>query len=247
MGEQNMSDLDKQIERWRANLAQTGTFTEVDIEELESHLREEIAPLQQKGLSEPEAFLVARYRLGDASTLEEEYAKVSADSRALQLLSLMAVGTLLFLGGGYIANGITRGVLLLAIRLGMYGFAMRAFGTATFIAMLVGFFVLGWLIFQKWDRIEPAGLTKAVPGTRSTLVLIAIVLFACAVVGGQALFAAVVARTLYPADYGLVAPMWSRGALAWAISAPIAAAALVLALRVRAQRHHDACLDGAPE
>jgi len=42
-----MFDLNEQIIKWRSNLAQSQTLGSSDIDELESHLREEIEKSQQ--------------------------------------------------------------------------------------------------------------------------------------------------------------------------------------------------------
>ena len=71
-----MSDVEKQIEQWRAGLASSEMLAETDIRELENHLREEIDHLRSRSLSEDEAFWVARHRLGDPAALENEFAKL---------------------------------------------------------------------------------------------------------------------------------------------------------------------------
>ena len=78
MGEKNMFDLNEQINKWRDNLNSSQSFEGTDIDELESHLGEEIAKLTLSGLSEEEAFIVAAHRLGQVDYLSEEFAKVNA-------------------------------------------------------------------------------------------------------------------------------------------------------------------------
>jgi len=77
-----MCDVEKRIEQWRARLAASETLNNAEINELESHLREEVAGLRKLELSEEEAFLVARQRLGDTADLEGEFAKVYGHRRS---------------------------------------------------------------------------------------------------------------------------------------------------------------------
>lgn len=75
-----MFDLEIQINSWRDHLRARGNFTEIDLSELESHLRDEIDDLISSGLSADEAFLISVKRLGNADAISNEYAKVNTDN-----------------------------------------------------------------------------------------------------------------------------------------------------------------------
>lgn len=92
-----MSDVEARIEQWRAGLGGSETIGPADLEEMESHLRDEITHLKTAGLSDAEAFLVARRRLGNPAALEEEFLKVSPHRRIASHLSWMTVGMLAYL------------------------------------------------------------------------------------------------------------------------------------------------------
>ena len=47
----------------------------MDVDELEDHLRTQVAELKEAGLDEEEAFLIAVKRLGDLDSLSREYAR----------------------------------------------------------------------------------------------------------------------------------------------------------------------------
>ena len=70
-----MFNLNRQILKWRIGLMMRGAFEKADLDELESHLRDEIDALMPLGLSEEEAFYKAAQRLGDAKFLRQEYLK----------------------------------------------------------------------------------------------------------------------------------------------------------------------------
>ncbi|WP_149275091.1 hypothetical protein [Pareuzebyella sediminis] len=69
--------IDKSINNWKHQLSKTANFTEDNINELESHLLDEIQELNKIGLNEEESFLVASKRIGTIEQLTFEYSKVN--------------------------------------------------------------------------------------------------------------------------------------------------------------------------
>ena len=74
-----MADVESQIAEWRAYVAKAPAVNGHDVEELEAHLRDQIAELNTAGLSDHEAFLVAVKRMGDLDTLSREFAREHSD------------------------------------------------------------------------------------------------------------------------------------------------------------------------
>ena len=70
-------DLVAHVAAWREKTVQHDSFTQAALDELESHLWEEIDHLMSQGLAEREAFLQACFRLGHEDVLAEEYRKVT--------------------------------------------------------------------------------------------------------------------------------------------------------------------------
>ena len=64
MENQTEFDLNRAMATWRQQLGQSPAYREENLEELESHLRDSIATLAGKGLTDEEAFLVATRRVG---------------------------------------------------------------------------------------------------------------------------------------------------------------------------------------
>ena len=89
-----MFDLNEEIAEWRSNLAKSEAFDASAVNELESHLREEIESLLSLNLSEEEAFWVARRRLGGAGELGCEFAKINRSAVLRVRLFWMAAGVL---------------------------------------------------------------------------------------------------------------------------------------------------------
>lgn len=78
--------LEEQIGRWRNYLRRRQAIHGVDAEELEDHLRDQVAALVDGGLSHDEAFLVAVKRVGDLDELSREFAREYSERLWKQLV-----------------------------------------------------------------------------------------------------------------------------------------------------------------
>ncbi len=78
--------LEGQIAQWRTYLVRQRAVHADDVEELEDHLRAQVASLTEAGLSPDEAFLVAVKRLGDLNTLSREFAREYSERLWKQLV-----------------------------------------------------------------------------------------------------------------------------------------------------------------
>jgi hypothetical protein len=110
MGAKTMFDLNQSLDDWRAQLRQGEGCSADNIDELEEHLREEMAGLTQAGLAGDEAFLLAVRRLGSVEVLKEEFEKVNTSFVWLNRLRWMAAGALIYLGSS-VAETASRKVL----------------------------------------------------------------------------------------------------------------------------------------
>jgi hypothetical protein len=70
-----MESVEAQIAEWRAYVGRAPGVNGHDLDELEDHLRHQIAELSAAGLSADEGFLIAVKRLGDVDGLSREYAR----------------------------------------------------------------------------------------------------------------------------------------------------------------------------
>lgn len=70
-----MNGVESQIAEWRTYVSQAPAINGRDVDELETHLRDEITELGATGLATDEAFLIAVKRLGDIDTLSREFAR----------------------------------------------------------------------------------------------------------------------------------------------------------------------------
>lgn len=79
------ADLETSIGQWRTAVLRGRAIEGEDADELESHLREQVAELQAAGLHEDEAFLIAVRRLGEVDGLTAEFARVHGERLWKQL------------------------------------------------------------------------------------------------------------------------------------------------------------------
>jgi hypothetical protein len=70
-----MFDLEQSIADWRKQMLAAGIKTPVPLEELESHLREDVEQQMRSGLSAQQAFENSAQRIGHANELKSEFNK----------------------------------------------------------------------------------------------------------------------------------------------------------------------------
>ena len=81
-----MESLESRISEWRAYVAGAPGVNNHDVDELEDHLRHQIAELNAAGLTDDEGFLIAVKRLGDVDGLSREFAREHSGRLWKQLL-----------------------------------------------------------------------------------------------------------------------------------------------------------------
>lgn len=92
-----MFQLKESIESWKQKLSDSNSFTNSDIEELESHLLEEVDLLKEKELTDEEAFYVASSRLGSIELLSSEFTKINTRSIYLKRVAWLIGGYILII------------------------------------------------------------------------------------------------------------------------------------------------------
>jgi len=78
--------LDEQIAQWRLYLRRRRAIHGPDVEELEGHLRDQMAVLTEAGLAGDEAFLIAVKRMGSLDALSREFAREYSERLWKQLV-----------------------------------------------------------------------------------------------------------------------------------------------------------------
>src|SRR5215207_1048754 len=82
----SMESVESRIAEWRAYVAGAPGVNGHDVDELEDHLRHQIADLNAAGLTPDEGFLIAVKRLGDVDGLSREFAREHSGRLWKQLL-----------------------------------------------------------------------------------------------------------------------------------------------------------------
>ncbi|MEJ2204495.1 MAG: permease prefix domain 1-containing protein [Gemmatimonadota bacterium] len=155
--------LEERIAEWRSYVRRRQAIAPADAEELEDHLRTQVAELGEAGLDDEEAFLIAVKRIGDLDTLSREFAREYSERlwKRLVVESSTDEGA-----GGWSKAGMV--ALGLAVAAGAAVKLPELFGVRledgppadqSFYIRHVSFFVLPFLaVFFAWKRsLEPAG------------------------------------------------------------------------------------------
>ena len=131
-------NLDKSITIWKSQLSKNSNFTGDNINELESHLLDEIQGLNEIGLNNEESFLVASKRIGTVEQLTIEFSKVNRKvyfrSRILPFLK----GILAFIAFMTVTELLTNTSVLIGNKLELNGnqFNWLSIGVLIFLSLI---------------------------------------------------------------------------------------------------------------
>lgn len=150
-GERLDPTFEQQIASWRSFVQRRSTVAP-DIDELEDHLRDQVADLEATGLAPDEAFLVAVKRMGNLHDLSREFAREHSD-RLWKQLVLADDG-----GGPASSSRDLLAALAVAVGAGLAVLAPRLFGMdletdggfyARNLSLLVLPFLAGWFAWRR--------------------------------------------------------------------------------------------------
>ncbi len=98
-----MFDLERAIFEWRKRLASDSINSSDVLDELESHLREDVQQQMRSGLSPQQAFSAAVQRFGPRETLKTEFKKISGGAellgRLMGFVSIILVAFIVWMSG----------------------------------------------------------------------------------------------------------------------------------------------------
>jgi len=112
-------NLKQNIDIWKSELSQNSYMTSDNINELESHLQDEIHELLKLGLSHEESLLIAKNRIGGIEKLTTEYSKVNNEVYFRNTITPYLKGILFFLAYISIAELLTNSSILIAYKIGL--------------------------------------------------------------------------------------------------------------------------------
>jgi hypothetical protein len=218
MGEEIMFDVEKQIGQWRDDLSASENLAAADVGELETHLREEVSHLRDAGLSDAEAFLVARHRLGDAAALEMEFAKINTGTRLAIRLQWLAAGALLYILVGHFSSTVASALVWLGFDCGLTSIAgLAVVGGAVHIAAAAAAILFAFWVYTHFWR------PRAARTVSKSMVIFALVVQGLAIAvmyATQALSAMLVAKSLGMQALGSIATANTCQGVVWMLLAP---------------------------
>ncbi|MBW8034810.1 MAG: hypothetical protein FVQ79_03935 [Planctomycetes bacterium] len=225
-----MFDLSKEISNWRTKLSQKQTCIDTDLDELESHLKDEMDQLEKKDLSQQEAFLVAAHRLGDTDALADEFAKVNKSLLLRKKLFYAVCGIFAFMSATYVATAFSKISLLLATLHGYRGYTAATIEMVSKSAVFVLMILLWYIVTIKMDP-DGRRFSKTADTRKGKLVLL-MMAFLLIVVHMSAIYVppAVIVRTLGAQEYRQIIMPAMFMQIGWMFM-PVVIMALVIYLR----------------
>ncbi len=165
-------ELEAQIDQWRSYVQRRQAISTADVDEMEDHLREQVADLTATGLDDDEAFLVAVKRMGNLDEVSREFAREHSDRLWKQLVLVPDTG-----GTGRSERSWRELAVVLALAVGA-GVAVKVasglIGDETVLMRNIGLLVLPFLAgYFAWKRrlTWGVGVMLLVPFTVLAVVL----------------------------------------------------------------------------
>jgi hypothetical protein len=221
-----MFDLNQQIAQWRQSLGQSETLVRSDLDELESHLRDQIDHLSLSGLTSEEAFFVACRRIGSMKILPAEFAKVNGSSIFRRRLQWMLAGILVYLLILNLAYLASMGSTVVAYMAGFQGYALGAIGQCT--EWVMAMVAVGSIIVAMKSRSTARLVGSAGGGMLFGLVIIVGAILLIAARLGMPMLAA---RCMGVQDYGQITMVQNIAGMAYSLVVPILVVTVLLLLR----------------
>jgi leader peptidase (prepilin peptidase) / N-methyltransferase len=165
-----MFDLERAISEWRKRMAASGINAPAVLDELESHLREDVEQLQN-GLTEQQAFEAAVMQIGQAGVLKCEFAKVDETWDVLRRKRVWALMGAAFLSSWFIFKSSPALALVYAVLLA--GLIIATFidfkhfvipDEITFGGIFVGLLCSSLLPLLQGQNVLPAGMRQSLLG-----------------------------------------------------------------------------------
>ena len=97
-GGQHVFDLEQSITEWRRRMLAAGIKAPVPLEELESHLRDDVERQVKSGSDEHKAFEIAVRQIGDANALKTEFKKMKHHLQTKHAIGVACASVVSFAG-----------------------------------------------------------------------------------------------------------------------------------------------------
>lgn len=113
-GRFNIAD---QVNDWAESLKARPSLTESDIEEMKCHLFDSCEALMEKGLSEEEAFVLAKMRMGDSPELDEAFMEANQPVLQMRRSLYILAGVLVYFAAYYFILSTSKLLLILLLQM----------------------------------------------------------------------------------------------------------------------------------
>ena len=226
-----MFDLNEEITKWRRSLAESEKCSKADIDDLENHLHEEIDHLTPAGLSQQEAFVVAKGRLGDTGSLENEFAKVNGGYILRNRLFWMAAGAFAYLVATCLAGASGNAGAFVGGLVGLGAYSAAVVGIAAGALGYGVVLLLACLACRPDSKLLRFNLLAG--GLKGKVVIFTYLVAAVLVLGGATvLFSMLIVRTMSPDYIGRMSLVSAYLKLALRILLPVVLMAALIKLRL---------------
>lgn len=121
MNNKTAFNLENEVNAWADTLKAKPDLTESDVEEMKSHLYDSIDALQEKGLNEKEAFVLARFRIGDSYELDEAYKEANQPVTQMRRSLLILAGVLVYFMTYYFILSSSKVLAIILLKTGAGG------------------------------------------------------------------------------------------------------------------------------
>lgn len=151
-----VDSLESSITEWRIAVLRGRAVAEDDADELESHLRDQVADLETAGLSRDEAFLIAVRRIGQVDKVTAEFAREHSDRLWKHLAMPSKVderqsGLFLMLGFAILAGSLVQIPRIFIESDSSLGISFLRDGTFFVLPVLMAYFAI--VKRMSWRRI----------------------------------------------------------------------------------------------
>jgi len=226
-----MFDLNEEITKWRITLAESEKCSKPDIDELETHLHEEIEHLTPACLSEQEAFVVAKGRLGDTASLENEFAKVNGGYILRNRLFWMTAGAFAYLLATCLAGASGNAGAFVGGLVGLGAYSAAVVGIAAGALGYGVVLLLACLACRPDSKVLRFNLLAG--GLKGKVVIFTYLVAAVLALGGATvLFSMLIVRIMSPDDIGRISLVSSYVRLTLRVLLPVVLMAALLKLRL---------------
>jgi hypothetical protein len=121
MNPSNEITIHHQIEQWYSSIKSEPDFTDADAEELKTHLLDMMEELQDSGLDEEEAFIIAKRRLGSVDEFKAEYRQENQEVLQTRRSAIILSGVLIYFFSFHLVGSLAKLLFITLLKFDVSG------------------------------------------------------------------------------------------------------------------------------